>query len=201
MDLFSTRSEVTQLNLKDAQVSYYPNFLSLVEAHNLYTELLQKTPWQQDDIKVFGKVYKQPRLTALYGSNTKPYSYSGITMHPMPFTPALLSVKKKAEALAGVCFTTALLNHYRDGQDSNGWHSDDEPELGQNPVIASVSLGAKRPFKLRPKANKAATQKIWLEHGSLLLMAGSTQHYWQHQLPKSTVIKEPRINITFRVID
>lgn len=200
MDLFTNNPEWTTLALDNARVSYLPNFLTVAEADATFKDLLATTPWQHDDITVFGKTYKQPRLTALYGSNDKAYSYSGITMNPIVFTPLLIDLKKKADTLAGVIFTTALLNYYRDGQDSNGWHSDDEIALGQNPVIASISLGAKRPFKLRPKNNKGAVKKIWLEHGSLLLMAGATQHYWQHQLPKTRVVNQPRINITFRVI-
>ncbi len=200
MDLFSQDDSLVRLPIKDADIYYQPNFLALPLADSLFKELITQTPWKQDNITLFGKVHKQPRLTALYASNSKGYSYSGITMQPIPFTESLITLKRKVETQAGVAFTTALLNYYRDGQDSNGWHSDDEPELGKNPVIASVSLGVKRPFKLRRKDNKSETHKILLEHGSLLLMAGEMQHNWQHQLPKSTIIKEARVNITFRVI-
>jgi alkylated DNA repair dioxygenase AlkB len=200
MELFSSSLSPIKLPLKDADILYFPLFLSQSEANLLFKDLIDNTPWQQDDITVFGKVHKQPRLTALYASNTNSYSYSGITMNPIPFTESLATIKKKVDTVAKTTFTTALLNYYRDGQDSNGWHSDDEPELGKNPVIASISLGAKRPFKLRRKDNKSDSYKIWLEPGSLLLMSGGTQHNWQHQLPKSQLIKDARVNITFRVI-
>ena len=121
-------------------------------------------------------------------------------MHPLPFSPLLHEIKRKVENISEIKFTTVLLNLYRDGNDSNGWHSDDEKELGQDPVIASVSLGAKRRFQLRHKKDKSLRTTIELEHGSLLLMKGPTQHNWQHQLPKSKRIMEPRINLTFRII-
>lgn len=161
---------------------------------------MNETEWQQDDIKIFGKVYQQPRLTALYGDDGKSYSYSNITMYPKPMTPLLKEIKSKIELMTQTVFNTVLLNLYRDGTDSNGWHSDNEKELGKNPVIASVSLGAKRSFKLKQRGDKKLNYKIFLNHGSLLLMQGETQHHWLHELPKSKKITEPRINLTFRVI-
>jgi len=201
MELFNSEDLLnTNLDLKDADVIYFPAFLSSSAANSYFKKLYADTPWQQDDVKLFGKVYPQPRLTALYGNNDRSYSYSGIVMNPMPFTPLLLEIKDKVEKVSDVKFTTVLLNLYRDGNDSNGWHSDDEKELGQDPVIASISLGAKRRFQLRHKKDKSLRTNIELEHGSLFLMKGSTQHYWQHQLPKSKRITEPRINLTFRII-
>lgn len=197
MSLFSDH---IALNLEDADVVYYPDFLTNAEADLLYKTLYKETPWQQDDIKVFGKIYAQPRLTALYSTNGKPYSYSSITMAPHAYTPALQSLKSKIEKTAQTTFTTCLLNLYRDGKDSNGWHSDDEKELGQNPVIASLSLGEKRVFKLRYKEDHNKKSSIELKHGSLLIMKGKTQHTWQHQIPKTTRTIGPRINLTFRVI-
>lgn len=157
-------------------------------------------PWRQDEIRVYGKLYPQPRLTALYGNNNRSYSYSGIVMKPLPFSDTLLEIRRKISVLTNVEFTSCLLNLYRDGKDSNGWHSDDEKELGKNPVIASVSLGQERYFHLRHKKLKQLKQKILLEHGSLLLMRGQTQHFWQHQIPKTTRQIGERINLTFRVI-
>ncbi|RZS93115.1 alpha-ketoglutarate-dependent dioxygenase AlkB family protein [Aquimarina brevivitae] len=188
------------LNLPDAEVAYYPNLIAPGQALNYYNTLLKEVPWQQDDIKVFGKVYSQPRLTALYGNNEKPYSYSNITMKPLPFTPLLLKLKEKVEQHTSANFTTCLLNLYRDGRDSNGWHADDEKELGEHPIIASVSLGASRWFHLKHKKNKELKTKILLESGSLLLMQGETQKNWLHQIPKSKKVTDPRINLTFRVI-
>lgn len=162
--------------------------------------LKQSVPWQQDDITVFGKTYAQPRLTALFGNNGKAYSYSNITMFPHIFKGELLDIKKKVDEEIGEVFTTCLLNLYRDGRDSNGWHADDEKELGQDPTIASISLGHERYFHLRHKNDKSLRHKMLLEHGSLLLMRGGTQHFWQHQIPKTSKNIGERINLTFRII-
>jgi len=188
------------LNLKDAEVFYYPNYFTINESMSLFQILTTETLWQQDDIKVFGKTYKQPRLTSLYGSNKRPYSYSDITMHPHKFSSTLLKIKSKIEDTTNEIFTTCLLNQYRDGQDSNGWHADDEKELGQNPVIASVSFGASRMFHLKHRYDKSHKCKLLLESGSLLLMKGTTQHFWLHQVPKTKKQIGSRINLTFRYI-
>lgn len=198
MSLFANQSQ--KIPLPEAAITYYPNFIAPPDALLLYQQLLHETPWQQDDITVFGKVYAQPRLTALYASNGLPYTYSNITMHPHPFTTTLQTLKERVQKEAQHTFTTCLLNLYRDGQDSNGWHADDEKELGQNPIIASISLGASRVFKLRYKKDKTKTHKLTLEPGSLLLMQGTTQHNWQHQIPKTSKKIGPRINLTFRKI-
>ncbi|PKA83685.1 alkylated DNA repair dioxygenase AlkB [Ulvibacter sp. MAR_2010_11] len=202
MNLFASEkdSESIRLNLIDADVTYYPNFFSEEIASEFFEMLLSETKWQQDSIQLFGKIHKQPRLTALYGVEGKSYSYSGITMFPQPFTKTLLTLKNKVETVTSEKFTTVLLNLYRDGSDSNGWHSDDEAELGKHPVIVSLSFGEERFFHFRQKSNKKNSFKILLEHGSLLVMKGSTQENWQHQLPKSKKITKPRINLTFRSI-
>ncbi|MBL4663458.1 MAG: alpha-ketoglutarate-dependent dioxygenase AlkB [Flavobacteriaceae bacterium] len=202
LSLFSSEENESPLilALPDSEILYYPNFLQDTYASEVFKTLLNETKWQQDDIKIYGKVYKQPRLTALYGEKEKSYSYSNITMYPIPFTPLLQEIKTKVEATAKTTFTTVLLNLYRDGNDSNGWHSDNEKELGGNPVIASVSLGAKRCFKLKHRGDKKLNYKVFLDHGSLLLMQGKTQHYWLHELPKSKKTTNPRINLTFRIL-
>ncbi len=197
MELF-TKKRV--LDLPDSEIYHYPNFLSKEEADTFFSILKAGVPWQQDNITIFGKTHPQPRLTALYGNNGKSYSYSNITMQPHAFTPELQQLKATIEEEAKVTFTTCLLNLYRDGRDSNGWHSDDEKELGQNPVIASLSLGSARFFHFRHKENKALKHKMLLEHGSLLLMRGKTQHFWQHQIPKTAKQVGERINLTFRII-
>lgn len=202
MDLFSSeKSQQKQhLDLPDADIAYFPDFLSAEEAEYYLTIFQKETAWQQDDIKLFGKTYKQPRLTALYGEKGKSYRYSNITMHPTAFTPSLLEIKYKIEEKCDTIFNVVLLNLYRDGSDSNGWHSDNEKELGTNPVIASLSLGANRMFQLRNKADKKLRRNIELTSGSLLLMKGTTQHFWQHQIPKTKKKVLPRINLTFRTI-
>ena len=188
------------LKLDDSDITYYPDFIDLQKAHAYFTHFRDTIPWQQDDIKVFGKVYSQPRLTALYSIGNKTYSYSNIIMRPNPFTTELLEIKTIIESIAHVEFNACLLNLYRDGRDSNGWHSDDERELGKNPIIGSISLGQERPFHLRHKKNKALRHKILLEHGSLILMKGQTQHHWQHQVPKTAKPIGERINLTFRML-
>ena len=200
-DLFSKSfPEEIHLDMDDASVILYPNFITLKDSEIYFQKLLKETPWQQDDIKVFGKTYAQPRLTALYADNYKPYSYSNITMHPLKFTPVLKTIKENVEEIAKVKFTTCLLNLYRDGNDSNGWHADDERELGKNPIIASVSLGTDRIFKFRKKDDKKETVKIVLKAGSLLIMKDETQHHWQHQIPKTKRQIGARINLTFRIV-
>ncbi|MGB5942991.1 MAG: alpha-ketoglutarate-dependent dioxygenase AlkB [Leeuwenhoekiella sp.] len=188
------------LNLDRATITYYPKFLNTTDSKALFEALLQHTSWREVKITVFGKTYLQPRLTALQAENSNPYSYSNLTMHPVPFCSDVLQIKKKLESFTGLTFTTCLLNLYRDGKDSNGWHADDEKELGSSPIIASVSLGATRTFKLRRKKETKTAKKIDLTSGSLLLMQGKTQTYWQHQIPKTAKPVEPRINLTFRTV-
>ncbi|BFP39672.1 alpha-ketoglutarate-dependent dioxygenase AlkB [Flavobacteriaceae bacterium GF1] len=192
--------EKISLGLPNSDITYFPDFLSPIKAQTYFKALKNNVAWQQDDIKVFGKTYAQPRLTALYANNKKAYTYSNITMHPHMFSGELLEIKQKLERDVGIVFTTCLVNRYRDGKDSNGWHADDEKELGQNPIIASVSLGEQRYFHLRHKEDKALKHKILLENGSLLLMKGETQHFWQHQIPKTAKKIGERINLTFRII-
>jgi len=193
-------SDAINLNLPDSEIRYYPSFIAAEEAHN-YLELFKNTIlWQQDDIQIFGKTYAQPRLTALYADNAKPYTYSGITMKPHKFTKELVAIKRKLESEVATNFTTCLLNLYRDGSDSNGWHADNEKELGKNPIIASITLGQERFFHLKHRTQKELKHKLLLEHGSLLLMQGETQHHWLHQIPKTKKPMNERINLTFRVV-
>lgn len=184
----------------DGDVRYFPAVYSPAASNLLLQQLTAETPWRHDAIRIFGKPVLQPRLTAWYGDAGKAYSYSGITMQPLPWTVTLLELKQKAEILSGQAFNSALLNLYRDGQDSMGWHRDNEPELGPNPVIASLSFGAVRTFKLKHYRDKKQVYAIGLESGSLLLMQGTTQHHWLHALPKTALPKTARINITFRTL-
>lgn len=197
MNLFT---EAFSLELPDSDIIYYPKFINSALADFYFKVFKDSIPWQQDDIKVFGKVYAQPRLTALYGNNGKPYSYSNITMQPHQFTKELHLIKQQIEEKTDVEFTTCLLNLYRDGKDSNGWHSDNEKELGENPIIASITLGQERFFHLKHRTRKELKHKILLQHGSLLVMKGETQHHWLHQIPKTAKPIGERINLTYRVI-
>ncbi len=200
MNLFEAVSEKIIFDLPDAEIVYYPNFFDQTDANAIFEKLKTTTNWQQDEITVFGKKHLQPRLTALFGNDGKAYGYSNIKMYPSPWTILLQKIKYKIETVVDTNFSTVLLNLYRSGQDSNGWHADDEKELGQNPVIASVSFGAPRFFYLQHKTNKLLKQKILLENGSLLVMSGTTQHFWKHQIPKTTKPLDQRINLTFRLI-
>lgn len=192
--------EKITFNIPDADIEYYPNFFNINQANDFFEKLKNEIPWQQDMITVFGKTHPQPRLTALFGNEGKPYSYSNIIMQPNAWNPLLLFIKNELEEICQENFTTVLLNYYRDGKDSNGWHADNEKELGRNPVIASVSFGAERFFHLKHNMIKEQKLKINLEHGSLLIMKGATQHFWKHQIPKTAAAIGPRINGTFRII-
>lgn len=173
------------------------HFLTPTQADHAFSVLTQELDWQQEAITLFGKSVLQPRLQAWYGD--KAYTYSGLTMPPKAWTPMLADLKQRCELLAGQAFNSVLANLYRDGQDSMGWHQDNEPELGQQPVIASLSLGETRRFVLRHLHSKEKFE-LPLSHGSLLIMAGNTQHFWQHCVPKTVRALEPRINLTFRLI-
>jgi alkylated DNA repair dioxygenase AlkB len=199
MSLFDT-SKVVKLQLQDAEIEYHPQFFGLEDANALFDKLYQNTQWVEEDIRVYGKIYKQPRLTAFFANNQKKYGYANISMIPQPFPPLLNAIKTKVEAATQTQFSSCLLNLYRDGQDSNGWHADDEKELGLNPVIASVSLGAERLFHLKHKKIKTLKHKLNLQNGSLLLMKGETQHHWLHQIPKTKKPLGKRINLTFRLL-
>jgi alkylated DNA repair dioxygenase AlkB len=196
MDLFSGGEQ--HLKLPNAELIYIPDFYQFEDANNYFRLLKNTTIWEQDDITVFGKTYKQPRLTALFGTNAQTYNYSNITMHPKPFTDTLLDIKTKIETKSEAAFNTVLLNLYRDGQDSNGWHADNEKELGNNPIIASVSFGAERPFHFKHRTLKSERHKLNLAHGSLLIMKGEMQHYWLHQIAKTKKVIGERLNLTFR---
>lgn len=188
------------LPMPDAEVYIDRAFFSPTESDSLLADLTANIAWEQKAVQFMGKQVMQPRLIAWYGDAGKSYRYSGLTVHPLPWTPTLLDMKARVEAAANVSFNSVLLNLYRDGQDSVGWHSDDEPELGTNPVIASVSLGAARTFQFKHKQNPDLKQSVELTHGSLLLMRGTTQHFWKHQIPKTKKPLGARINLTFRVI-
>ncbi len=187
-------------DVPDAEIEYFPNFFNAQKADEFFEKLKNEIPWQQDNITVFGKTYPQPRLTALFGNEGKPYGYSSIVMQPNAWNPLLMFIKSEIEEVCPENFTTVLLNYYRDGKDSNGWHADNERELGRNPVIASLSFGAERSFHLQHNTIKEQKLKINLEHGSLLIMKGTTQHFWKHQIPKTAKPISPRINLTFRII-
>jgi len=191
--------EIERLPLIDAdlllwrQVDLGRSYATLLQA------IIEDSAWRQEEITVYGKPYLQPRLSAWYGELA--YSYSGIRLEPLPWTPTLLNIKLRVEALVDHEFNSVLLNYYRDQNDGMGMHSDDERELGPQPVIASLSLGEERYFLLKHRSRKdLKTVKLALSAGSLLLMQGETQQYWRHGINKERQPCGPRINLTFRSI-
>lgn len=185
--------------IENGEYIFYPYFFSKSDSDLLLKNLRSNIIWKQESMIMYGKKINFPRLTAWYGNNDKPYSFSGITLQPLPWSSEIISIKSKIESVAKTVFNSVLLNLYRDGNDSISWHTDAEKELGINPVIASVNFGATRKFQLRNIKTKEKLE-IELAHGSLLIMQGELQHFWQHQVPKTSKIIGERINLTFRVI-
>jgi alkylated DNA repair dioxygenase AlkB len=196
--LFS-KPNLQSLPLADAKVQYLANWLDNETADALLYLFQRELEWSEGEIKIFGKKIKIPRLQAWYGDAGTNYAYSGVIMHPIPWHDELQTLKARCEHQCGSAFNSVLANLYRDGQDSMGMHSDDEPELGIEPIIASVSLGEVRNFDFKHKVN-GDKFRLPLEHGSLLIMSGKTQQYWRHGIAKTKKQIEPRINFTFRQI-
>jgi len=191
------------LSLPGGELSLWPRWLGGDEADALFDELRASIAWEVHRIRIFGREVDSPRLSCWIGDANATYVYSRTRFEPHPWTPALSKLRERVADACGARFNSVLANLYRDGRDSMGWHSDNEPELGQQPVIASLSLGAARRFRLKPR-NEAAqgdTVAIELGHGSLLRMAGDTQRHYLHDLPKTSAAVGPRLNLTFRWID
>jgi alkylated DNA repair dioxygenase AlkB len=187
-----------RLDLEDAELCLWPAAFTDAEARGLFAELRSTIGWRQEQVLVFGRRHPVPRLVAWHGDPGAHYTYSGASHAPLPWTPALARIRARVQALVSHEFNAVLLNLYRDGRDGMGWHADDEPELGLDPVIASVSLGATRRFCLRNRRRRERRMDLSLANGSLLLMSGATQHHWVHAVPKTTLPVGERINLTFR---
>lgn len=183
-----------------ADVTFAPAWLDSEAADALLAVLLAELPWEVHRIRMFGRVVDSPRLSAWIGDEDAAYRYSGTRFVPHPWTPVLAALRDHVADACNAGFNSVLANLYRDGSDRMGWHSDDEPELGPEPLIASLSLGAERTFRFRAKAG-GEPLAIDLPHGSLLRMAGSTQRLYKHELPVRKRVAGPRINLTFRWID
>ncbi|TQD38987.1 alpha-ketoglutarate-dependent dioxygenase AlkB family protein [Haloflavibacter putidus] len=200
LDMFSEspkRGETIKIN--HGEYIYIPDFYDKVTADSYLKRLITDINWKQESMNMYGKKVPFPRLTAWYGDQDKPYSFSGITLDPNPWSPGLVKIKSDIEPKAKVKFNSVLLNRYRNGSDSISWHTDAEKELGKNPVIASVNFGAERKFQLKHIETNERID-ILLKHGSLLIMQGELQHYWKHQIPKTKKEIGERVNLTFRVI-
>ena len=200
-NLFDDASEHIDIDLPDGVVRYWPTLIPEREADSMMALLRSQVAWEQSEITIVGQRRRIPRLNAWYGEHGADYSYSGRLFRALPWLPVLIELKQLVERTTGDVFNSALVNLYRDGQDSVDWHSDDEPELGHNPVIASISLGAVRCFQIKHKMRRdLSLQTVELAHGSLLLMTGEFQHHWRHRLPKVKGLSEPRVNVTFRQV-
>ena len=200
-DLFSSDLSFERLPLQGAEVLLLRQLDLPRPAPMLLSELIRETPWRSEEITVWGKKHLQPRLTAWYGDEGQNYTYSGILMNPVPWTQTLLELRELVESKCDEVFNSVLLNYYRDGHDSMGFHSDDEAELGPRPTIASLSLGESRLFAFKRKCRSdALLVNIELASGSLLLMKGDTQRNWKHGIAKTSRPLGPRVNLTFRRI-
>lgn len=200
LDLFGAPTPTNAIiDIPDGQYQYLPHFYDRARANQLFETLRDEIEWKQESMFMYGRQVLFPRLTAWYGDNDKPYSFSGITLTPHSWTDALQQIREDVEQLGNTRFNSVLLNRYRDGNDSISWHTDAEKELGRNPVIASVNFGAERTFQLR-HIKTGERIDILLQHGSVLTMQGTLQHFWQHQVPKTKKPLTDRINLTFRFI-
>jgi len=197
MDLFDTPGTLVPIPIMDGELALLSQLALPLSNAAILERLLAETPWRAESVVVYGKRHLQPRLTAWYGDAS--YTYSGLRLEPLPWTALLLELRAAVEAVCGHRFNSVLLNRYRNERDSMGMHSDDEAELGDNPVIASLSYGTARTFVLRHKNNKQ-TVRLPLENGSLLLMSGQLQKHWLHGINKSTRPLGERVNCTFRYI-
>lgn len=187
------------LKLKEAEVYYFPNFLEEKRGWELLHFLLSNIPWKQEKICIFGKWINEPRLTCWMGDAKFTYKYSGNLRKPIDWIKEISDIKKELENFTNTFFNSVLINLYRNGQDSNSWHRDNERELGEDPKIASLSLGETRIMEFR-SLDKTERLKFPLEHGSLLFMGQNSQVRYYHQIPKTKLVDKPRINLTFRHI-
>ena len=195
------KKNCTLIQSVNLSLKYIENFFNLDESKLYMRNLTQSVLWRREKIKMWGKEIVTKRRIAWYADDGKSYTYSGSTFFPSQWNNVLLHLKERVENYSDIKFNSALLNEYPNGEVGMGWHSDDEKELGTDPIIASLSFGANRDFIFKHKTDKSIENvKLHLKSGSLLLMLGSTQHYWKHSLPKRLKVKEPRINLTFRNI-
>jgi alkylated DNA repair dioxygenase AlkB len=199
LSLFEAEATFEPIPLVDADLKLMQGFYRAPLTEQYKKALLEEIVWSQEKIIIGGAERLQPRLSAWYGDEGKDYTYSGITLEPHRWSPTLLRIKQDIEAATGERFNSVLVNLYRNERDSVGWHSDNERELGSNPVIASLSLGEMRTFRFKHKTRKdLKTLSLPLSDGSLLLMAGTTQQFWRHAIDKEREAKGQRINLTFR---
>ncbi|UXI69240.1 alpha-ketoglutarate-dependent dioxygenase AlkB family protein [Tahibacter amnicola] len=186
------------LALPGADLLFSP--CAFTDAASLFAQVMAEVAWSTHRLILFGRQVDAPRLSCWMGDPDAVYTYSRTRFVPLPWTPTLAQIRSRVTQLCAVPFNSVLCNLYRHGNDSMGWHSDDEPELGPAPVIASVSLGATRRFRLHHRQDAAQSLALMLPAGSLLVMRGDTQRHYRHDLPKAPRVQAPRINLTFRRI-
>ncbi|MGH8476127.1 MAG: alpha-ketoglutarate-dependent dioxygenase AlkB family protein [Methylococcales bacterium] len=184
---------------KDGSLLFVAHFIAAEEAWAMHERLLHELVWSAESIRIYGKSIQSPRLLSWVGDPDCEYRYSGIVHEPLPWHPVLFELKTRLEDCTGQAFNSVLCNLYRDGNDSLGWHADNEKELGRNPIIGSVSLGDTRTIRIRHKKSGAA-HNIEMNNGSLIIMAGCLQQYWRHCVPKASKVVQARINLSFRRI-
>lgn len=185
--------------LGDSEIQYVANAFTAWEADRLFQSLLDAIPWRTATLTIAGQKRPLPRLQCWMADQGRSYSYSGLKLSPHPWNPDVLRIKARLEQLCEHSFNSVLLNYYRGGSDSVSWHADDETELGPNPIVASVSLGAERTLEFKPKFNLTTPKKqIVLGNGSILIMGKTIQNNWLHQIPKISGTIDPRISLTFR---
>ncbi|KAF1727534.1 alpha-ketoglutarate-dependent dioxygenase AlkB [Pseudoxanthomonas japonensis] len=186
--------------MRDAEVFLLRDFPLPLPASEALTRLIEETTWRSEEVTVWGKRHVQPRLIAWYGDPGRSYSYSGISVAPLPWTPLIEMLRQSVQNQCDETFNSVLLNYYRNERDSMGMHSDDEPELGTRPIIASLSLGETRTFVFKHKTQDVPLVRVPLHSGTLLLMKGSTQRFWKHGIAKASKTHGPRVNLTFRQV-
>lgn len=212
MNLFASNSGFEEFNFEGGSVLFNSSFIGHEKSIELFRTLNENVSWGQQQLKMYGKIYDIPRLTAWYGDSGTGYKYSGIMNEPLPWIPVLDDLKNKIESACAdwdfdnainsmnAKFNSLLINKYRDGNDKVSWHCDDEKEFGINPVIASLSLGATRKFQVRSLDDKTDKKEFLLNSGSLIIMKGAFQHNWEHQIPLQKTVSAPRLNLTFRKV-
>lgn len=200
-DLFETQSRWITLVDSPGEMKVFPRWIESIKSMELFDQLKHEIRWQDEWIQMFGRQVKVPRKVAWYGEPEATYSYSGVEHLPLPWSDSLQMLRESIEKELGSPFNSVLCNLYRNGGDAMGWHSDDEPELGKKPVIASLSLGAARYFDYRLKGSASKSSRVELQSGDLLVMQGDFQRHWQHRIPRQSKVERPRINLTFRLIN
>ncbi|MCB0372415.1 MAG: alpha-ketoglutarate-dependent dioxygenase AlkB [Muricauda sp.] len=201
MNLFSNQVDPNYNWLpQEGVVNYYGTIMNLEEANSYYQKLMETITWENDVAVIFGKRIVTKRKVAWYGSEPFEYTYSNNTKKAFPWTKELLELKKMSEEFTGETYNSCLLNLYHSGEEGMAWHSDAEKDLKRNGAIASLSFGAERKFAFKHKQTKEKVVLV-LDHGSLLVMKGTTQTHWLHRLPPTKLVRTPRVNLTFRTID